>query len=132
MSDTIPTIRLHLWLDTEDGVFFGSGRAQLLEEIERHGSLKSAAEAMGISYRAAWGKLKQTEAVLGVRLVQTRGSNKSGFALTEDGRMLMDLFRRWFDAVEAAALEKARDIFPWPAQAFRDRKAGPEGAGGSA
>lgn len=132
MSETVPTIRLHLWLDTEDGVFFGSGRAQLLEGIERHGSLKSAAEAMGISYRAAWGKLKQTEAVLGVRLVQTRGSNKSGFELTEDGRMLKDLFRSWFDAVEAAALEKARDIFPWPAQAFRDRKAGPESAGGSA
>ena len=124
MSPNIPTIRLHLWLDTEDGVFFGSGRAQLLEEIERHGSLKAAAEAMGISYRAAWGKLKQTEAVLGVRLVQTRGSNKSGFALTEDGRMLMDLFRRWFDAVEAAAKEKAKDIFPWPTQSFREDEGG--------
>lgn len=121
MSPTIPTIRLHLWLDTEDGVFFGSGRAQLLEEIERHGSLKAAAEAMGISYRAAWGKLKHTEAVLGVRLVQTRGSNKAGFALTEDGRLLMDLFRRWFDAVEAAAKDKAQEIFPWPTQSFHER-----------
>lgn len=130
MSETIPTIRLHLWLDTEDGVFFGSGRAQLLEEIERRGSLKAAAQAMGISYRAAWGKLKQSEAVLGVRLVQTRGSNKAGFMLTEDGRLLKDLFRRWFDAVEAAAQEKARDIFPWSAQSFRQRKAGGQGEDG--
>ncbi len=130
MNETVPTIRLHLWLDTEDGVFFGSGRAQLLEEIERHGSLKAAAQAMGISYRAAWGKLKQTEAVLGVRLVQTRGSNKSGFMLTEDGRLLKELFRRWFDAVEAAAMEKARDIFPWPAQSFRQRKGEDQGEEG--
>lgn len=120
MKENTPTIRLHLWLDTEGGVFFGSGRAQLLEEIDRHGSLKAAAAAMGISYRAAWGKLKQSEAVLGVRLVQVRGSNKAGYELTEDGRMLKDLFLRWFDAVEQAALEKARDIFPWPARTYRD------------
>ncbi|HMM37717.1 MAG TPA: LysR family transcriptional regulator [Desulfovibrio sp.] len=119
MKENIPTIRLHLWLDTDDGVFFGSGRAQLLEQIDRHGSLKAAAEAMGISYRAAWGKLKQSEDVLGVRLVQTRGSNKAGYELTEDGRMLKDMFRRWFDSVEQAALEKAREIFPWPARPYR-------------
>ncbi|MES9995120.1 LysR family transcriptional regulator [Desulfovibrio aminophilus] len=119
MKENIPTIRLHLWLDTDGGVFFGSGRAQLLEQIDRHGSLKAAAEAMGISYRAAWGKLKQSEEVLGVRLVQTRGSNKAGYELTEDGRMLKDMFRRWFDSVEQAALEKAREIFPWPARPYR-------------
>lgn len=120
MSDNNPTVRLHLWLDTEDGVFFGTGRAQLLEEIDRCGSLKKAAEAMGISYRAAWGKLKQTEQVLGVQLVQVRGSNKAGYELTEDGRLLTGLFRQWFDAVEKVALDKAQEIFPWPARAFRE------------
>ena len=31
----IPTMRLHLWLETEDGLFFGFGRTQLLEKIDQ-------------------------------------------------------------------------------------------------
>jgi molybdate transport system regulatory protein len=61
-----PVVRLHLWLETEKGVFFGLGRLKLLEQIQSGRSLKGAAESLGMSYRAAWGKIKNTEDVLGV------------------------------------------------------------------
>ena len=44
-------VRLRLWLETGEGMLFGAGRAELLEEIERSGSLKRAAQNLGISDR---------------------------------------------------------------------------------
>jgi len=49
-----PTIRLRLWLENQGELFFGIGRAQLLFNIQSHGSIKKAAQSMGMSYRAAW------------------------------------------------------------------------------
>jgi molybdate transport system regulatory protein len=117
----IPTMRLHLWLETEDGLFFGFGRTHLLEKIDQYGSLKRAAEEMGMSYRAAWGKIMKTEEVLGFRIIERSGpSNKAGYQLTEAGKMLLDKFKLWFDLVEKNALAKAAEIFPWPIAGFQE------------
>jgi molybdate transport system regulatory protein len=113
-------VRLRLWLETGEGMLFGAGRAELLEEIERSGSLKRAAQNLGISYRAAWGKLKQSERALGVCLIRKR-SNRAGYQLTEEGLALTRLFRRWYAAVEQAALREARAIFPWKIVEFDER-----------
>jgi molybdate transport system regulatory protein len=116
-----PTMRLHLWLETEDGLFFGFGRTLLLEKIDQYGSLKRAAEELGMSYRAAWGKIMKTEEVLGFKVVERAGSsNKAGYQLTESGKMLLEKFKLWFDEVEKDALAKAAEIFPWPVVGFED------------
>ncbi|MGH8717510.1 MAG: winged helix-turn-helix domain-containing protein, partial [Burkholderiales bacterium] len=36
------------------GRAMGPGKADLLEAIERHGSISAAAREMGMSYRRAW------------------------------------------------------------------------------
>ncbi len=118
LTEHVPTVRLHLWLDTDDGLFFGTGRALLLERIERHGSLKKAAEELGMSYRAAWGKIKQSEKILGFELI-TRNSRRGGYELTDFGRLVRDRFVLWFNEVEKAALAKATEIFPWEVKGFR-------------
>ena len=117
----VPVVRLHLWLDTEDGLFFGSGRAMLLAKIDEHGSLLKAAEDLGISYRAAWGKIKKTEEILGVALMEKKGAKREGYRLTEFGRTLSAQFSQWFAAVESEALSKAQEIFPWPVRAYAKR-----------
>lgn len=113
-----PTVRLRLWLETGDGMFFGTGRGMLLESIDRLGSLRRAAEHLGMSYQAAWAKIRASEKVLGVRLVEQADSRAGGQILTPGGRLLMEKFRQWYDAVEAAAMDKARELFPWPCQSF--------------
>jgi len=120
MGDKFPTIRLHIWLETDDGLFFGAGRAQLLERIETHGSLKKAAECMGMSYRAAWGKLKATEEIVGFRLVQKNSGKKGGYSLTEDGRRLMKQYNSWFCRVEDYACELASEIFTFSPRRFEE------------
>ncbi len=112
MDEHHPTVRMHLWLETEDGVFFGLGRLKLLESIEASGSLKAAAISMGMSYRAAWGKIKRTERVLGFALIEKTAGNRTGYRLTEAGILLKDSYRRWLDDVERMALERGSQLLP--------------------
>lgn len=119
-----PTIRVHLWLETGDGVFFGLGRALLLAKIEEHGSLRKAAAELGMSYRAAWGKIRKTETVLGVSLIAKNGCNKEGHRLTEHGLLLRDKYLLWLKEVEQGARKKAEEIFPWPVRSFNEKSQG--------
>ena len=120
MEKPCPTVRMNLWLETGDGMFFGLGRMLLLKKIEEHGSLKKAAEDLGMSYRAAWGKIKKSEEVLGEKLTQRSPYKKEGFELTDFGRSIKEGFERWFDAIEKDAVEKARELFPWPIKAYTE------------
>jgi molybdate transport system regulatory protein len=111
LADGRPIMHLRLWLDTEDGLLFGPGRAALLDLIDRHGSLRQAAKELGISYRAAWGKLRKTEDLLGYKLVDKGGSYKEGYRLTPEGRELKNRIDTWYNTVEKTAIDKAREIF---------------------
>ena len=117
-----PTVRMHLWLESGESVYFGMGRVMLLDMIEKHGSLRKAAEAMGMSYRAAWGKLKATEEILGLVLVESSGTRRGGCHLTPEGKRIRDKFRDWFSAVEKVAVDQAQHIFPERVQSFEEKK----------
>ena len=116
------TVRLHLWLERGGGTLFGMGRLQLLERIDTCGSLKAAAEGLGMSYRAAWGKLKASEEALGIALVEKVGGNKSGCRLTQEGMALAEAYRVWFAEVERHAVSRADALFPFLCQRFQERK----------
>jgi molybdate transport system regulatory protein len=119
MTEKIPTMRMHLWLETEDGLYFGLGRAILLAKIQEHGSLRRAAEELGMSYRAAWGKIKKTEEILGVKLIAQSGSKKEGYHLSEAGKTFMESYFLWFEEVERDALLKAEKLLPWAITSYR-------------
>ena len=123
---TRPVVRLNLWLENEGGMLFGHGRALLLRKIEEHGSLRRAAEDLKMSYRAAWGKLKKSEAVLGFPLVEKLGGNKSGFRLTGQGKTLMDNYFLWYESMERQAWEMAGELFGWEVLPFGEA---PQGEG---
>ncbi len=121
MKETIsglrPRLRLHLWLEVNGGMVLGLGRAMLLAKVHELGSLNKAAKALGMSYRAAWGRLKKTEELLGQPLVASAGG-RSGFSLTPLGLRLVESFQRWHEDVERYALETSRERFPFEAQPF--------------
>ena len=112
MDNEIPKIRLNLWLETGDGLYFGLGRAILLAKVQQCGSLRKAAEEMSMSYRAAWGKIKKSEEILGMKLIEQSGSKREGYRLTDSGRNFMESYLSWFDEVERVALKKARELLP--------------------
>lgn len=108
---TVFNVNLRLWIGGGKSIFFGPGRAELLNAIERHGSLRKAAHELNMSYRGAWGKIKRTEGALGFKLVEKTASNKEGYRLTEAGRELKEKYDRWVREVQSDAIEKARTIF---------------------
>ncbi|WP_419784906.1 winged helix-turn-helix domain-containing protein [Pseudodesulfovibrio sp.] len=114
-----PTMRMHLWLETEDGVLFGLGRLQLLRQVEQCGSLKGAAEALGMSYRGAWGKIKATEKLFGQKLIERAGSRREGYHLTSFGNELARDFDEWYSEVEQFALAKSGKYLPFSPVKYR-------------
>lgn len=104
------TPRVHLWLLTGKDNFFGPGRARLLTKIKEHGSLRAAAQELGMSYRSAWGKLRKTEEVLGHKLTETIGSNREGSTLTPFAERLLCAYAEWIKAVDKEAKRLAEEI----------------------
>jgi len=85
----------------------GQGRLQLLEYIEHTGSLSAAAKALGMSYRAAWGKIKASEKILGVKLLEQQAGKGSSAQLSTAARHLISSYKDWLANVEQYALSSA-------------------------
>ncbi|MHC1701072.1 MAG: winged helix-turn-helix domain-containing protein [Humidesulfovibrio sp.] len=110
-------LRVHLWLESEGGMLFGLGRTQLLEMVALLGSLNQAAKALGMSYRAAWGRIKRTEEALGEKLL-VQASGRKGYELTPLASELVRNFTAWHQEVEDFALARARAHLPWDIKGF--------------
>lgn len=84
------------WLDKDGHAFLGRGRVELLEAIAEHGSISSAARAIGMSYKAAWDAVDAMNNLADVPLVvrMTGGRHGGGTRLTEHGHRTVELYRR--------------------------------------
>jgi molybdate transport system regulatory protein len=102
-----PHIYLKLWLQQENKILLGLGRAQLFKKIEELGSLKKAAESLGMSYRAAWGRIKRTEEAMGFAMLEAADTKREGCRLSPAGREAVDAFLAWHEDVYAYALKRA-------------------------
>lgn len=99
--DFVP--RVKLWVERDGLLVLSDYRVRLLEYVAETGSLAQAASRMQLSYRRAWGKIREIERNLGATLVESEaGGPKGGRSrLTPDGERLVALFRRLQRAVEA-------------------------------
>ncbi len=70
--------RQKLWLERNEKLVMSDYRLRLLELIAESGSLAQAATMLGLSYRRAWGKVKELEANLGLSLVQSEVGGAGG------------------------------------------------------
>jgi molybdate transport system regulatory protein len=99
--------KLKAWVLFDGGTKFGEGRAELLRLVGEEGSLKRAVERMGMSYRAAWGYVRELEAAAGFHFLERSGTGpSSGTKLTDEGRAFLaafEAFHRRLDEAAAAA-----------------------------
>ena len=105
-----PHIYLKLWLQHENKILLGLGRAQLLKKIGELGSIKKAAESLGMSYRAAWGRIKRTEAAMGFALLTAADTKRAGCSLSPAGREAVEAFLAWHEDVDVYALKRAKGL----------------------
>jgi molybdate transport system regulatory protein len=98
--------RLKLWLSSDESEnSFGDGKWRMLEAIDKTESLNSTFEKRGISYRKAWGNLKNAEECLDFTLVnKSRGGKTHGQSnLTAEGKAWMEAYSKFHRDVEDAA-----------------------------
>jgi len=87
------------------GSALGPGMAQLLEGVAGAGSIRSAATAMGMSYRKAWLLIQELQDTFNGAVITSEigGNNGGGSKLTELGTNLLKTYRR----IEARATRAA-------------------------
>ena len=105
--------KLKVWVVFQGRVKFGDGRAQLLELIDELGSLKKAVARLGMSYRNAWGYLRELEQAAGFKILERGpgGGQGSGTRLTTRGRELLAGYRRFREGVEKGAGRQFKKAF---------------------
>jgi len=102
-------VKVKSWIEKNDEAVFGGGSQRLLELVEQTGSLNKAAKAMKMSYRAAWGKVRQMEKRLGKKLVDSSigGVKGGGSVLTEQAKQLLLAYSK----MEAEITKYAKSSF---------------------
>src|SRR5262247_3808145 len=104
--------RLTIRIDFEDAKGFGPGKARLLELIEEHGSIRSAAAAMNMSYRHAWLLLQDVENTFGapVMTTATGGAKGGGAKLNDLGKSIIARYRAIENQASKAAAPELSEL----------------------
>ncbi len=105
--------KFNLWIENDGVVVLSAWRVTLLETIEAAGSISAAAEKLNIPYRRAWEKVKEIEAGLGVKVVDTAvgGKGGGGARLTPVGRKAIAQFRQFSAGFDTEVAKRYRAAF---------------------
>ncbi len=111
-------VKTKLWIENKRiGMVLGKGKVEILELIDRSGSISSVAKQIGVSYKKVWDHIQVLERNMGKRFVITfRGRNSGGSVITDEAKELIEKFRRLQDDVEEYANRRFVELF------YDDRK----------
>ena len=99
-------IKLKVTICTDDWErLFGEGPYQLLSGVQELGSLRAAAQRMGMAYTKAFHMVKHVEATLHMPLTQRTigGRGGGGSTLTPEGQELLSRYEAYRTACSRAA-----------------------------
>lgn len=71
-------VRSKVWVERDGVVLLSEWRIALLEAVASEGSLARAADLVGVPYRTAWQRIRDTESRLGMELIQTESGGPAG------------------------------------------------------
>ncbi len=103
----IGPLKLKAQIFCGDEPAIGPGKADLLDALDREGSISGAGRAMGMSYRRTWLLVDSLNRCWKERVVETTagGGRDKGARLTPFGRTVLDTYR----AFEARLAEATSD-----------------------
>lgn len=90
------SVHIKIQILQEDNIALGPGKADLLDAINRHGSISAAAKSMHMSYKRAWELVAVMNSSFKQPLVSTSvgGSHGGGAALTDCGLEVLRRYRQ--------------------------------------
>jgi len=107
-------LKFKVWLENTNGEsILGNGKFELIDYIDQLGSLKAAADKMGISYRKAWGMMREAEEKLGFCLTDKhRGGQHGGNSvLTAEGKILIEAYKELLQEFDDAIHQITKKFF---------------------
>jgi len=106
-------LRHQVHLVTGEKIIINEEGFRLLGEIEKELSIVAAARNMDISYRKAWGLLRNIELALGFSLVGKKRGGKAGgrTTFTPEGKELLDAYNSLIKDLESSGKESIRTFF---------------------
>jgi molybdate transport system regulatory protein len=102
-------VKGRVWLEKDGELYLGWGRVQLLENIDKYGSIAAAAQSMGLGYRNAWLWVQAMNRLAPAPLVEivTGGAGGSHAKLTKEGQKAVAEYKKLQQKVqESLALDK--------------------------
>ncbi len=95
-------LKYKLWFENSRGYVFGKGAYELLKNIKEMGSIRKASMFMNLSYRHAWGIIKEIEENLNIKVVKSvRGGRGGGITiLTLEGEKLLREYEKYVRVFE--------------------------------
>ena len=108
-----PSIRFRI--DFAENLNLGPGKVALLEAIGDHGSLSTAAAALGLSYRRAWLLLDSLNKTFNQPVTHSNagGKNGGGSSLTGFGRLLVTQYRALEEEIIKVGGRHLKEILPY-------------------
>lgn len=96
--------QLSLRIDLPNGTRFGPGKAALLSALLETGSIRAAAEWMGMSYPRALKLIEQMNESFADMLVETKhgGADGGGAQVTKHGREVLRLYQMICETADAS------------------------------
>ena len=103
-------VKFSVYFCSDEGErFFGAGPCELLLEVERLGSLRAAAQHLGMAYTKAFSMVKRAEREFGVTMTQRTIGGKGGGGSTITPQAKELLMR--YQAYRTACGQSAQDLY---------------------
>lgn len=109
---TKPLLKVKAQILVGDAIAIGPGKADLLEAVQRTGSIAAAGRSLGLSYRRTRDMIDTLNACWRVPLIQTArgGRTGGGTALTPTGTVVLERYRLLQAALTTAAASHAGEL----------------------
>lgn len=100
-----PTLKIKVQIYRGDDIAMGPGKADLLEAIEKTGSISAAGRDLGISYRRCWMLVDVMNRCWREQLVASSAGGRSGGGahVTKTGKTVLAHYRHLQQCAESAS-----------------------------
>lgn len=107
-------LKHRVWLENIQGQdIVGDGKFDLLLSIDELQSLMAAADNLEISYRKAWGNLREIEQRLGFPIVEKHRGGKEGgkTMLNTEGKKLISAYKEFLTDIDTLMHDAAKEFW---------------------
>lgn len=105
-------IKTKIWIENQKGeLLFGKGKTEILELIQKEGSIAKAAENMGLNYKKALRHIQILQQNLDDELVIVQKGVKGGTTLTPKALEYIEVFKQLKTEIEEFANKRFKELY---------------------